>query len=199
MNALIHRDYSILGSEIHIDIYDNRLVIYSPGGMFDGSLIQNRDLNEVPSKRRNPIIADVFTQFGYMEKRGSGLRKIRNETAKLPGYSTEKQPNFRSQYESFFTEIPNNNYKQEDSNVPQSVPQNVLQNVPHSSDKSLDLWIEEQIRINPKITTDELAKLSDKTSKTIKRHIAKMPHIKYIGRGNNGHWEVTQSIKSKRR
>ena len=131
-----------------------------------------------------------ITQFGYMEKRGSGLRKIRNETAKLPGYSTEKQPNFRSQYESFFTEIPNNNYKQEDLNVPQ--------NVPHSSDKSLDLWIEEQIRINPKITTEELAKLSDKTSKTIKRHIAKMPHIKYIGRGNNGHWEVTQSIKSKR-
>ena len=198
VNALIHRDYSILGSEIHIDIYDNRLVIYSPGGMFDGSLIQNRDLNEVPSKRRNPIIADVFTQFGYMEKRGSGLRKIRNETAKLPGYSTEKQPNFRSQYESFFTEIPNNNCKQEDLNVPQSVPQNVPQNVPHSSDKSLDLWIEEQIRINPKITTDELAKLSDKTSKTIKRHIAKMPHIKYIGRGSNGHWEVTQSIKSKR-
>ena len=91
--------------------------------------------------------------------------------------------------------IINNNYEHEEKT---NVPQNVPQNVPHSSDKSLDLWIEEQIRINPKITTDELAKLSDKTSKTIKRHIAKMPHIKYIGRGNNGHWEVTQSIKSKR-
>ena len=53
---------------------------------------------------------DVFTQFGYMEKRGSGLRKIRNETAKLPGFTNEKRPTFRSQYESFFTEILNNNY-----------------------------------------------------------------------------------------
>ena len=113
VNALIHRDYSELGSEVHIDIYDNRLVIYSPGGMFDGSLIQNRDLNEVPSRRRNPILADVFTQFGYMEKRGSGLRKIRNETAKLPGFTNEKRPTFRSQYESFFTEILNNNYSGE--------------------------------------------------------------------------------------
>ena len=126
-----------------------------------------------------------------MEKRGSGLRKIYNETAKLPGFSENKKPTFRSEYESFFTEILNNNYEHEEKT-------NVPQNVPHSSDKSLDLWIEEQIRINPKITTDELAKLSDKTSKTIKRHIAKMPHIKYIGRGNNGNWEVTQSIKSKR-
>ena len=116
VNALIHRDYSVLGSEIHIDIYDDRLVIYSPGGMFDGSLIQNRNLNEVPSKRRNPILADVFTQFGYMEKRGSGLRKICNETAKLPGFSSDKKPLFRSQYESFFAEILNNNYEQIERN-----------------------------------------------------------------------------------
>ena len=190
VNALIHRDYSVLGSEVHIDIYDNRLVIYSPGGMFDGSLIQNRNLNEVPSKRRNPILADVFTQFGYMEKRGSGLRKICNETAKLPGFSENKKPTFRSQYESFFTEILNNNYENEEKT---DVPQNVPQNVPQDNGNSLDLWIEEQIRNNPKITTEELAKQCDKTSKTIKRHISQMPHITYVGRGSNGHWEITSS------
>jgi len=186
VNALIHRDYSILGSEVHIDIYDNRLVIYSPGGMFDGSQIQDRDLNEVPSKRRNPILADVFTQFGYMEKRGSGLRKIRNETAKLPGFSTEKQPSFRSQYESFFTEILNNNYSGEIQSEGQNVPQEGM-------DQSLDVWIEEQIKKDPWTTTEKLAKLCGKTSKTIKRHIAKMAHITYVGVGKNGHWEVLSS------
>ena len=39
-NAIIHRDYMQMGSEIHIDMYDDRLEIYSPGGMMDGSLIQ---------------------------------------------------------------------------------------------------------------------------------------------------------------
>ena len=35
VNALIHRDYTVLGSEVHIDIYDDRLTIHSPGGMAD--------------------------------------------------------------------------------------------------------------------------------------------------------------------
>jgi ATP-dependent DNA helicase RecG len=40
VNGLMHRDWSIIGSEVHIDMYDDRLDIYSPGGMVDGSLIQ---------------------------------------------------------------------------------------------------------------------------------------------------------------
>ena len=43
INALAHRDYMINGSEVHIDIYDDRMEIYSPGGMPDGSFIQERD------------------------------------------------------------------------------------------------------------------------------------------------------------
>lgn len=31
-NAIIHRDYQELGSEIHIDMYDDRMEVYSPGG-----------------------------------------------------------------------------------------------------------------------------------------------------------------------
>ena len=35
-NAIIHRDYMQMGNEIHIDMYDDRMEIYSPGGMMDG-------------------------------------------------------------------------------------------------------------------------------------------------------------------
>ena len=59
VNALIHRDYMEIGSEVHIDIFDDRMEIYSPGGMFDGSIVQNLDTDNVASKRRNPVIADV--------------------------------------------------------------------------------------------------------------------------------------------
>jgi ATP-dependent DNA helicase RecG len=54
----------------------------------------------------------------------------------------------------------------------------------------LDVWIEEQIRKNHNITTEELAKLSKKGIRTIKRHISKLPNIRYVGRGYSGHWEV---------
>lgn len=55
VKALIHRDYMITGSEVHIDIFDDRLEIYSPGGMMDGSLVQELNTDHVPSKRRNPV------------------------------------------------------------------------------------------------------------------------------------------------
>ena len=58
---------------------------------------------------------------------------------------------------------------------------------------ALDVWIEEQIRRNPKITTEELARTSKKGLATIKRHIAKLAHIKYVGRGYSGHWEIIES------
>jgi ATP-dependent DNA helicase RecG len=57
---------------------------------------------------------------------------------------------------------------------------------------ALDIWIEEQIRRNPKITTEELARISKKGLATIKRHIAKLAHIKYVGSGYSGHWEIIE-------
>ena len=40
------------------------------------------------------------------------------------------------------------------------------------------------------VTTEDLAKQFGVTSMTIKRHIAKMPHIRYVGSGYSGYWEV---------
>ena len=200
VNALIHRDYSELGSEVHIDIYDNRLVIYSPGGMFDGSLIQNRDLNEVPSRRRNPILADVFTQFGYMEKRGSGLRKIRNETAKLPGFTNEKRPTFRSQYESFFTEILNNNYSGEVQGEVQNDTHGGILNVAvelSERQKLIILAIQnvaQNVAQKNKVNTQYLAETLGVNRKTIQRELADLVEkhiVQWVGSDKLGHWEVT--------
>ncbi|NCA80738.1 MAG: hypothetical protein EOM76_11250 [Sphingobacteriia bacterium] len=54
-----------------------------------------------------------------MEKRGSGLRKICNETSKLPGFTGAKEPRFRSQATSFYTELLNNNYIQQNNEIPE--------------------------------------------------------------------------------
>lgn len=78
VNALAHRDYLENGSEVHIDIYDDRMEIYSPGGMADGLPIQDRNPLTVPSTRRNPLLADIFNRLGYMERKGSGFEKIIN-------------------------------------------------------------------------------------------------------------------------
>lgn len=59
VNHFIHRDYTVMGGEVHLDIYDDRLTVTSPGGMYNGMLIQNLDIADVSSERRNPILANV--------------------------------------------------------------------------------------------------------------------------------------------
>lgn len=110
VNALIHWDYIVLGSEIHIDMFDDRLELQSPGGMFEGKAIQECDIGTIGSARRNPVIADLFHRMKYMERRGSGLRKILMETAKLPGYTEEMKPGFFSTPSDFRVVLKNVNY-----------------------------------------------------------------------------------------
>ena len=104
VNALVHRDYMIQGSEIHVDMYDDRLEIVSPGGMPDGKRIQDLNINDVSSIRRNPIICDMFSRLKLMERRGSGLRKI------IDRYPENITPSFRSTEQSFIVTLPNMNY-----------------------------------------------------------------------------------------
>ncbi len=111
VNALAHRDYLVNGSEVHIDIYDDRMEIYSPGGMPDGSVIQDRDPLTVPSTRRNPVLADVFNRLGYMERKGSGFGKIISGYEFQINYSEGKRPTFRSDRYQFTVVMPNLNYE----------------------------------------------------------------------------------------
>lgn len=109
VNALIHRDYQILGSEIHIDMFDDRIEITSPGGMFDGSLIQNLEIKNIPSMRRNIIISDIFSRLHYMDRRGSGLSRI------IESYNDmEVKPQFISDSLSFTVIFPNKGYHKEE-------------------------------------------------------------------------------------
>ncbi len=110
VNALIHRDYLVLGSEVHIDIYDDRLTIYSPGGMADGTKIQERDIYDVSSTRRNPVLADIFGRLGFMERQGSGFKKITDAYYSAHNFREELEPKFYSDFSSFRVTLYNLNY-----------------------------------------------------------------------------------------
>ena len=174
INGLGHRDYLINGSEVHIDIY-------APGGMPDGSVIQDRDPLTVPSTRRNPVLADVLNRLGYMERKGSGFGKIISGYEFQKNYTESKKPTFRSDRYQFTVIMPNLNY------VPQDVPQGVPQDVPQDN---LDGQILNLMRENNKISTDSIAMLLGVSSKTIKRRIKGMDNVCYIGSGYSGHWEI---------
>ncbi len=109
VNAFVHRDYTMYGSEVHVDIYPDRLEVVSPGGMPDGSLVQELDLRNVASDRRNPILADLFAQMDYMERKGSGFGTILDAYEKEAPNPRGLKPEFFSTSGSFRVVLPNLN------------------------------------------------------------------------------------------
>ena len=105
VNHFIHRDYTLMGGEVHLDIYNERIAVTSPGGMYSGQQVQDIPLEDISSLRRNPVLADVMAQLDYMEKRGSGLKRICNETKALESYKEDRRPMFKSSPSQFMTII----------------------------------------------------------------------------------------------
>lgn len=80
MNAVLHADYSIIGTSIMVAIFDDRIEISNPGGMPLG-ITMERAL-EGASRIRNRVIARVFRELELSEQWGSGLKKIINACEK---------------------------------------------------------------------------------------------------------------------
>ena len=202
VNALIHRDYSVIGSEVHVDIYDDRLEIYSPGGMYDGTFIQDINPLNVSSIRRNPIIADVFARMDLMERSGSGLRKIIEAYEAEKNYKEELKPEFKSTESSFTTILKNLNYDTQNvtQNDGQSEGQNEGENEGQNDGKKLKPKgrrnkIVKLMKENSNITTIELSHILLVSVSTIERDLKILTDektIEYIGSAKDGYWKVNK-------
>lgn len=184
VNAIAHRDYLINGSEVHIDIYDDRLEIYSPGGMPDGSNIQERDPVTVPSTRRNPVLADVFNRLGYMERKGSGFAKILDNYAFQVNYTEEKKPYFKSDRYQFTVIMPNLNYGGIQDDTVNDTVNDIVKNE-----------IMNLMKNNPRITITDIAKALNISRPTVTRKIKELKidnYIYRIGSDKKGSWIVNE-------
>ena len=181
VNSVCHRDYSIKGTEIQIKMFDDRLVFESPGRL--PGLVRAENIRHTHFSR-NPKIAQFLKAYSFVKEFGEGIDRICNELesrgSTIPSFHTDAFILKATLMAEFVEEKGILGMMVDGKDVPQDVPQ----------DKNLDYWIERQVSANPKITSEELASLSGKSAKTIIRHIAKMPHIKYVGSGYSGHWEV---------
>lgn len=78
-NALVHRDYSRRGHN-RIEFFEDRIEIMSIGGLPIG-ISQEEFLRGSFSNARNRILADIFYRCGYIEKMGTGIRRIKEAYA----------------------------------------------------------------------------------------------------------------------
>lgn len=208
-NAIIHRDYMQMGSEIHVDMYDDRLEIYSPGGMMDGKLIQQLDPLTVPSKRRNPLLADSFSRLGLVERRGSGMKKIINAYKQYERLTTYHEPEFSSNASEFHVTLWNLNYVKEERK------EFLKEEKEFRKEQSQFLKGEKEFRkerkefrkeflkvqrkvykmisINPKTTIPEMALNIGVSERQVYKYIKRLTELNLIireGGRKNGNWKI---------
>ena len=205
VNGLIHRDYLEIGSEVHIDMFDDRMEVYSPGGMVSGELIQSLDTRAVASKRRNPVIADLFQRLSLMERRGSGFGKI------LDAYQFESEkrgrsivPQFRSSSSEFHVILPNLNYEAPELQCLNGINANGVGGDAGVSNNAISTTLTEgrnakviirAIKANGHVTIVELCRKTRLSTSGVYKIIAalkKASMIRRIGPTKGGFWEVVE-------
>jgi ATP-dependent DNA helicase RecG len=100
INAVVHRDYSKRGESVRVFCYPDRVEIHNPGLLLPGITVEQMERGDVQSKLRNPTLANLLKDIpGYMERLGSGIRFMLDETARM-GLPT---PQFREMGEFIVT------------------------------------------------------------------------------------------------
>jgi predicted HTH transcriptional regulator len=91
-NAIIHQDFRTTGSEVLIEIYDDRIEISNPWI----PLIEIDRFVDHPPKSRNEILADFMRRAGHCEMRWSGVDRALEsiQVAKLPNPKIERSSDF---------------------------------------------------------------------------------------------------------
>lgn len=105
VNALGHRNYFILGSQIEINLYLDRLEIVSPGSLPSGRwLNREKALADIPPIRRNEVICSVFSLCKIMEEKGSGFDEIMKDYSP---YGESYAPFASADSQTFALTLPN--------------------------------------------------------------------------------------------
>lgn len=93
VNALVHRDYEILGSKCHLVVTSDTITVKSPGGPLSPITLEQLQAFKAPMLSRNPILHYVFAQMDLAEERGLGMKTLQSLPERyqlpLPQYSFE--------------------------------------------------------------------------------------------------------------
>lgn len=192
VNAIVHRDYNVIGAEIVLNIYDDRIEITSPGGMYSGKAVPHIVNDIVESKRRNPVIADLFHRLKLMNRRGSGLANITNRTNRLFGDGAN-HVFYRSDDEFFLVRIDNANFRHHKETDEKS---GALARTKSESLSKTDADVLKLIGSSRYMTANEMARVLSISRSTVIRaanHLTTGGYIARFGSNKSGHWEVIKN------
>ena len=84
VNAVIHRDYAITGSQVLLEVFDDRIVVTSPGALPNHMTVDQARNGGAP-RSRNEMMANAMVVSGLMERRGRGWLTMRHAMMRFNG------------------------------------------------------------------------------------------------------------------
>ena len=189
INAVTHRDYSIKGTDIQIKMFDDRIVVESPGNL------RLSNIRQVHFSR-NPKIAAFLHEYDYVQEFGEGVDRMYREMEKA-GLPAPEYNNI-----AFMLNVTIRNKINVVDNVAESVVDNVADHVIDNASNTTKLSFTEQailkhLQISPELSAKELAGLLHKTSRTIQRNINSLKEKGFLqreGSDRSGRWIILKRI-----
>ena len=168
VNAICHRDYSILGTDIQVKLFDDHMTVESPGIL--PGLVRPYNIREMHFSR-NPKIALYMRNHKLVKEFGEGVDRMFREMAEA--------------------NLPAPEYKQNEFMVYATIKQHKsVGTTEKTTEKILGL-----ISINPNVTTEELARMCDITPDGVYYHTKRLREkgilIREGGR-KDGHWIIVK-------
>lgn len=187
INAFCHRDYRD-PDYVQVAVYKDRVEIRNPGGLFGGITIADLRKGHI-SKRRNPLIADLFRRIEMVEAWGRGMPLILKhepgaEFMEAAGIfiAAFDRPSYKSGFEKVHSPEGAEKRREDLGGTTQEATQETTQ------EKILAI-----LKARPATTRKELAAEIGLTPDGIKYHLNKLRVagvIRHVGPTKAGHWEV---------
>lgn len=139
------------------------------------------DLQTMRPHRKNPTIANVFSQMGIVEELGSGIQKMFKYT---PLYANGKEPVIEEQ-DIYRIEIPYISAVSKEENG---------ETTQKTTEKTTEIFLQ-CIKLNPFVTNKELAAACGITEDGIYWNMKQLKNkglIRRVGPDKGGHWELLQ-------
>ena len=169
---------------IQVAVYDDRLEVTSPGGLYNG--LTYEEVMNGHSKIRNKGIANIFSQMGLVEAWGSGIKRILN-AAEEYGLSKPRFQEFDNMFrvELFRSSLPMTNGKESIGEASEVVWRTDLNN---TQQKIIKLLSEDH-----QLSAVKLAEKIGVASRNIENNIKKLKEYGILirhGSPKNGYWEI---------
>lgn len=195
INAHCHRNL-LDESCIQVAIYDDRLEVTSPGGLYNG--LTYEEVMNGHSKIRNKGIANIFSQMGLVEAWGSGIKRIFNAAEE---YGLPK-PKFQEFDNMFRVELFRNNSMAMAEKKFGEDSEKVRRKDGEDSEKTqiyeltdTQKRIVELLRSDKQLSAKKIAEQLGLGSRSIEKNIKKLKTLGFLvqhGSPKNGYWEVTE-------